>query len=130
MLEKLYENDSFYILRETSIIPWVKIFTQKPYKELSDCDETTQKAILKAMLIVEQTMRLYYNPKKINIAMFGNYVPHLHIHVMARFEDDSHFPESMWGIKQRDATLVLPSFDTFVTILQDKLSQADVSGKI
>jgi len=124
MSDKLYENDYFYILREKSIIPWVKIFTQKPYKELSDCDTQTQKAVLDAMLIVEQTMRLYFNPKKINIAMFGNYVPHLHIHIMARYENDSHFPESMWGVKQREATLVLPNFETFVTLLQDKLAQA------
>jgi diadenosine tetraphosphate (Ap4A) HIT family hydrolase len=121
MSEKLYENEYFYILRENATIPWVKIFTQHPFKELSDCDALTQAAILKAMLIVEETMRFYYNPKKINIAMFGNYVPHLHIHVMARFEEDSHFPESMWGLKQRESNLHLPSFENFVTILHDKL---------
>lgn len=122
MSEKLYENAYFYIEKENAMIPWVKIFTKTPYKELSDCDPDTQAAILKAMLIVEETMRFYYNPKKINIAMFGNYVPHLHIHVMARFEEDSHFPESMWGIKQRDGELHLPSFENFVTILQSKLA--------
>lgn len=121
MSEKLYENAYFYIERENALIPWVKIFAQKPYKELSDCDPVTQEALLKAMLIVEETMRFYYNPKKINIAMFGNYVPHLHIHVMARFEEDSHFPESMWGVKQRESHLNLPSFENFVTILQEKL---------
>ena len=122
MSEKLYENEYFYIEKENAMIPWVKIFTQHPYKELSDCDPTTQAEILKAMLIVEETMRFYYNPKKINIAMFGNYLPHLHIHVMARFEEDSHFPESMWGVKQRDGELHLPSFENFVTILQSKLA--------
>lgn len=122
MSEKLYENEYFYIERENALIPWVKIFTQKPYKELTDCDKATQEAILKAMLIVEETMRAYYNPKKINIAMFGNYVPHVHVHIMARFKEDSHFPESMWGIKQREAHLHLPNFENFVTILQGKLT--------
>ncbi len=122
MLQKLYENEYFYIERENALIPWVKIFTQKPYKELTDCVKATQEAILKAMLIVEETMRAYYNPKKINIAMFGNYVPHVHVHIMARFEEDSHFPESMWGVKQREAHLHLPNFENFVTILQGKLT--------
>jgi len=122
MSEKLYENQYFYIEKENATIPWVKIFAQHPYKELSDCDSATQAAILKAMLIVEETMREYYNPKKINIAMFGNYVPHLHVHVMARFEEDSHFPESMWGVKQRETNLHLPKFEDFVTILQGKLA--------
>ena len=121
MSEKLYENDYFYILKEESTIPWVKIFTTKPYKELSDCDDATREAILKAMLIVEQEMILYYQPEKINIALFGNYVPLVHIHVMARFKEDSHFPESMWGIKQHEASLSLPDFGTFVTSLHKKL---------
>ena len=47
MMEKLYENDYFYILKEESTIPWIKIFTATPYKELSDCDEKTQEAIQK-----------------------------------------------------------------------------------
>ena len=122
MSDKLYENDYFYILKEESSIPWVKIFTTKPYKELSDCDDATREAILKAMLIVEQEMLSYYQPEKINIALFGNYVPHVHIHVMARFKEDSHFPESMWGIKQREQSLSLPDFSIFATSLKKKLS--------
>lgn len=122
MSEKLYANEYLYIEKENATIPWVKIFSQTPYKELSDCDEATREALLKTMLIVEETMKAYYTPTKINIAMFGNYVPHVHIHVMARFEADSHFPESMWGIKQRESTLNLPSFDEFVTILLKKLT--------
>ena len=118
---KCYENEYLYILKEEATIPWVKIFTQKPYKELSDCDEVTREMLFKVMLIVEITMRSYYNPTKINIALFGNYVPHVHVHIMARFEQDSHFPESMWGLKQRDATLCLPNFETFVTHLRENL---------
>ncbi len=124
MLDTLYNHDHFYILKENASIPWVKIFTQHPYKELSDCDEATREALLKAMLLVEQAMREYYTPDKINIALFGNYVPHVHIHVMARFSHDSHFPESMWGVKQREGTLALPDFETFVKFLNEKLTNA------
>jgi len=119
--EKLYENSYFYIVKEENTIPWVKIFSQKPYKELSYCDEVTRHAMLETMLVVEKTMIAYYAPTKVNIAIFGNYLPHLHIHVMARFKEDSHFPESMWGLKQREASLNLPDFETFVTLLKEKL---------
>ncbi|MBV5278514.1 MAG: HIT family protein [Campylobacteraceae bacterium] len=122
MSTKLYENEYFYILKEESTIPWVKIFTQNPYKELSDCDEATREATLKAMVVVEKEMIAFYKPEKINIAMFGNYVPHVHIHVMARFKEDSHFPESMWGIKQRESNLHLANFEEFVTQMVEKLT--------
>ena len=123
MSDKLFENEFFYVLRENATIPWVKIFTQTPYKELTDCDEATRNALLQAMLITEECMKSYYTPDKVNIAMFGNYVPHVHIHVMARFQNDTHFPESMWGVKQRESSLDLPDFEPFVTILHDKLAK-------
>jgi diadenosine tetraphosphate (Ap4A) HIT family hydrolase len=44
----------------------------------------------------------YFKPDKINLASFGNYVTHVHMHIQARFKDDSFFPEPTWGIKQRD----------------------------
>ena len=115
--DRVFENESIYIEVEDSEIPWLKIFTQKPYKEFSECDSKTKEEILKALDLIEKTMLSYYKPKKINIASFGNYLPLVHFHVMARFESDSYFPEPMWGVKQRDGKLDLPSFDKFMSLL-------------
>ena len=118
---QIFKNNYIYVEVETSEIPWLKIFTCKPYKELSECDSKTREALLDAMLIIEKQMIKYYNPKKINIAMFGNYLPHMHCHVMARFEEDSYFPEPMWGKKQREGKLNLPPMEQFITIIERKL---------
>lgn len=121
MESAVFENRYFYIQVHDSSIPWLKIFTKKHYKELSDCDEHTQKAVLEAMLTIEKKMLEYYQPTKVNIAMFGNYLPHFHIHVMARFKEDSHFPEPMWGLRQREGKLSLPSFENFLHVLTSSL---------
>ena len=68
-------------------------------------------------------MRKFYTPTKINIASFANYVPRVHFHVMARFESDSFFPESMWGKKQREGELNLPDFAEFSQILALELGK-------
>lgn len=120
---KIYENDTLFIEVENSEIPWLKIFPVKKYKELSQCDAKTRVELLDTMLLIETQMIKYFNPKKVNIAMFGNYLPHLHIHVMARFEEDSHFPEPMWGQKQRTSNLDLPSFETFYDIIKKILQE-------
>ena len=39
----IFEDELIFVERETSEIPWVKIFTKTPFKELTDCDEATQK---------------------------------------------------------------------------------------
>ncbi len=119
---KIYENPLIYIEIESSEIPWLKIFTQFNYKELSDCDEQTREKLFQTMLLIETQMIKYYNTRRVNIAIFGNYLPHLHRHVMARFENDSHFPEPMWGKKQREASLNLPDFEEFKQVLLKELS--------
>jgi diadenosine tetraphosphate (Ap4A) HIT family hydrolase len=58
-------------------------------------------------------MLSYYHPQKINIASFGNMLPHVHWHISARFKEDSYFPEPMWGSVQREGKLDLPSFEVF-----------------
>jgi diadenosine tetraphosphate (Ap4A) HIT family hydrolase len=120
----IFENEYIYIEQESSTVPWVKIFSKTAYKEFNQCDSQTRAQLLFALDVVEKTMLEYYKPTKINIASFGNYV---HWHVMARFENDSHFPESMWGAKQRDTVPQLPSFEAFAKILVEKLSLAKQS---
>jgi diadenosine tetraphosphate (Ap4A) HIT family hydrolase len=111
---KIFEDEFISIQVEKSEIPWLKIFTNRPYKELSDCPKKTKQHIFNLLDIIEKEMITFYNPAKINIASFGNYVPHVHFHIMARFKNDSFFPEPMWGTKQREGKLDLPSMDEFI----------------
>jgi diadenosine tetraphosphate (Ap4A) HIT family hydrolase len=49
-------------------------------------------------------------------------MPHVHWHIMARFAEDSYFPEPMWGKRQREAKLNLPSYKDFEQKLLKVLS--------
>ena len=117
----IYENENIKIEIEESEIPWLKIFTQEPYKEMSEVPSAIKLEIYALLDKIEKEMLTYYQPKKINIASFGNYMPHVHWHIMARFEEDSYFPEPMWGTKQRETTLSLPSFEIFCDNLKSSI---------
>ena len=119
----VYENENIRIETEESEIPWLKIFTQYPYKEMSEVPAHIKLEIYDLLDRIEKEMITYFNPDKINIASFGNYVPHVHWHIMARFKEDSYFPEPMWGKKQRNTTLNLPSTETFFRELTEKLEE-------
>jgi len=56
--------------------------------------------------LVEQALRQHLAPTKVNIAALGNMVPHLHWHVIARFDWDSHFPAPVWAAAQRPRNVV------------------------
>ncbi len=119
--ESIWENDHLRIEIEKSEIPWLKIFTKLPYREMSEVPPETKRQIYTLLDLIEREMLSYYKPTKINIASFGNYMPHVHWHIMARFEEDSYFPEPMWGVKQREAILVLPSEEIFIEQLVSSL---------
>ncbi len=117
----IYKNELIKVEIEKSEIPWLKIFTNKEIKEFSQCDSETKLEIFRCLDVIEKQMLKYFDVKKINIASFGNYMPHVHFHIMARFEEDSYFPEPMWGKIQREANLNLPSFEDFFEIIKNKL---------
>ncbi len=101
----IYQDHEIYVEKEESEIPWLKIFTKEPYIELGDVPKKLRQKLWQTYDIIEYEMISYYKPKKINMASFANMLPRVHIHVMARFEEDSYFPNSMWGVKMRDSKL-------------------------
>jgi diadenosine tetraphosphate (Ap4A) HIT family hydrolase len=54
-----------------------------------------------AVNAVERALRACLQPTKINLAALGTVVPHLHWHVIARFDWDSHFPAPVWARAER-----------------------------
>ena len=117
----IYQNQHIRIEIEESEIPWLKIFAQQNCKEMTDCNAETKRQIWLFLDLIETEMLEYFQPEKINIASFANYVPQVHWHIMARFKEDSYFPEPMWGKKQRQAKLNIPNMDNFIKQLVKKI---------
>jgi diadenosine tetraphosphate (Ap4A) HIT family hydrolase len=122
MTSSIYQNELIRIEIEASEIPWLKIFVQKPCKEMTQCDANTKQEIWGLLDLIETEMLAYFKPEKINIASFANYEPQVHWQIMARFKEDSYFPEPMWGEKQRESNLTIPSMDNFIKQLVTKLT--------
>lgn len=71
-------------------------------REMSDLDAEDRRYLMEVVFAVEVALRRLLNPLKINLASFGNVVPHLHWHVIPRWADDRHFPEPVWGTVRRE----------------------------
>lgn len=66
-------------------------------REMTDLDCRQRQFLMDVVFSVEQVIRALFTPDKINLASFGNMTPHLHWHVIPRWENDRHFPEPIWG---------------------------------
>lgn len=116
-----YSNPLITIEIHASEIPWLKIFTHTPHKEFSECSREEKEMIWEALDLIEKEMIGYFHPEKINIASFGNMLPRVHWHVMARFRDDSYFPEPMWGERQREGFVLSAPMEPFLEGLKERL---------
>jgi diadenosine tetraphosphate (Ap4A) HIT family hydrolase len=77
-------------------------------KEMTDLSEADRAHCMAAVFAAETALREVLQPDKINLASFGNMVPHVHWHVIPRFADDAHFPNAVWGGRRRVAARALP----------------------
>ena len=73
--------------------------------EFSDLSAADRQHCMEAVAVVEKALHATLAPAKINLAALGNMVPHLHWHVIARFDWDSHFPAPVWAAPQRGRDL-------------------------
>jgi diadenosine tetraphosphate (Ap4A) HIT family hydrolase len=92
--------------------------------EFSDMSADDRLHCMSAVATVEQVLRRLLSPTKINLAALGNMVPHLHWHVIARFEGDSHFPQPIWGPQQR------PSTPEALALLAARLPEVDAELRL
>ena len=86
---------------------YYRVIWQAHVAEFSELQVADRHHAMDVVTAVEQALREAVRPTKVNLAALGNVVPHLHWHVIARFAQDSHFPQPIWGTRQRDGDAAL-----------------------
>jgi diadenosine tetraphosphate (Ap4A) HIT family hydrolase len=70
-------------------------------KEMTDLSPSNRARTMKVVFAVETAIREVMHPDKINLASLGNKTPHVHWHIIPRFKNDKHFPNSHWAEAMR-----------------------------
>ena len=99
----VWRGDQLRLIRadEAGFPAFYRVVWNAHVAEFSDLSPADRQHCMAAVTVVEQVLRQHLAPTKINIAALGNMVPHLHWHVIARFDWDSHFPAPVWATAQR-----------------------------
>jgi len=105
----IYQNDFFRVILVDDIPGYVRVITNKHIKEFSDLSDEEATRLMLAVKKIEKAIIKTLNPDKVNIAMLGNMVPHLHVHIIPRFKNDPWWPNATFCEKVRDFNY--PSFD-------------------
>ena len=80
---------------------YVRVIWNEHVREMTELTDDEQLRLMRTVFAVEDAQIEVLEPLKMNIASLGNMTPHLHWHVIARFADDLHYPQPVWGAPQR-----------------------------
>ena len=126
--ELVWQNDDLRVVLvdEPELPGFTRVISQHHVREMSDLPGAKKQAFMRAIFFVEDTLKETYRPDKINLASLGNQTPHLHWHVIARWQDDPWFPDSVWSVRtsaQSDGKRHWPSRCSQLTALKHEYVQ-------
>lgn len=82
---------------------FVRVVWNAHVREMTDLAADERAHLMQTVFAIECAQREVLHPHKINLASLGNMTPHVHWHLVPRFEDDAHFPRPIWAEPVRAA---------------------------
>jgi diadenosine tetraphosphate (Ap4A) HIT family hydrolase len=98
------------LLEDNSHYPWLFLVPRRPsISRIMDLNKLDQIQLLEELDALQKTLWDSYHPDQLNVAAIGNKTPQLHIHVIARFQQDPAWPETVWSCSERSPYASLTS---------------------
>lgn len=91
-------NLALVLLHGDSRFPWCILVPQrKGIREIHQLDSQDRSLLMTESCELAEVMAELFGPDKMNVASLGNLVPQLHIHHVARYQNDEAWPGPIWG---------------------------------
>jgi len=89
---------SMVLLHKDANYPWCILVPKRlNLRELHHLSQDDRVAIMNESCHLSEVMTDIFAPDTMNVAELGNMVPQLHIHHVARFQNDAAWPNAIWG---------------------------------
>lgn len=85
------------LLEDEKNYPWLFLVPRRSnISRIMDLSALDQLQLIKELDLAQRIMWEEFKPVQLNVAAIGNKTPQLHIHVIARYEDDPAWPNTVW----------------------------------
>ena len=86
------------LLINNALFPWVVLVPERDnVSEIIDLTLSERILLMAEIALISDVMKQVVPCDKLNVASLGNVVPQLHVHVIARTEDDVAWPNPVWN---------------------------------
>jgi diadenosine tetraphosphate (Ap4A) HIT family hydrolase len=108
------------LLMKDRRFPWLILVPERAeIREIHELPPEDRKQLVEEIALAGQVLGRIFRPAKLNVGALGNIVPQLHVHVVARFENDPAWPGPVWGSGPADAYT-----DTELSEICERLAKA------
>jgi diadenosine tetraphosphate (Ap4A) HIT family hydrolase len=87
------------LVNDPDLPGFCRVIWNRHVAEMTDLTYGEREHLMSLVFAVEEAVRHVMQPDKMNIATLGNMVPHIHWHIIPRYQDDAYFPGSAWSDK-------------------------------
>lgn len=88
------------LLMNDQTYPWLVLVPRRPnLVDLHDVSASDAPALSVETRRASRELKAAVGAEKMNVAALGNVCPQLHIHVIARFQNDAAWPKPVWNLK-------------------------------
>ncbi|MGE0407733.1 MAG: HIT domain-containing protein [Amphiplicatus sp.] len=85
------------LMNETRFAWLILVPRRMGLAELYELTRPDRELLVEEIAVVSEALARYASACKMNVAALGNHVAQLHVHVIARREDDEAWPNPVWG---------------------------------
>lgn len=98
---------TYLILNRDQFFPgYCLLFAKKHVTELFHLDKAVRGELMEELSAAAAALATVFSPTKINYELLGNMVPHMHWHIIPRFESDPLWPRPIWAEPHQESTLL------------------------
>lgn len=91
------------ILVNNRNFPWIILVPKiADAIEITDLSKEDAALLMEEIYLVSDIVKSLFDADKLNIASLGNIVSQLHVHIIARYEEDIAWPEPVFGKDKQD----------------------------
>ena len=95
------------LMMDDSRFPWFLLVPDREaITDIGQLEDSDQRQLFLESMTLNRAMHATFSPDRMNIACIGNVVSQLHVHHIARYEDDACWPAPVWGHCQSQASAI------------------------
>lgn len=95
-LIKEFDHSYLYLGEHQFYQGYCVLVSKEHYREMSDIPSPIREELFSEMMRTSDGLIKTFQPKKMNMASYGNMVEHLHWHFFPRYADDPEFTNPPW----------------------------------